>query len=462
MFLTGYISAFVFPVNGQNLVPNPGFEHYSSCPVFASQLDSAVPWFNPSAGTPEFYHACAAYSSGVSVPQQYTGGFQYARTGSGYAGLFTYRTDIPDMREYAEISLQSPLVAGSCYYFEMYVNQPNNFSVVTDGFGALLVEGEYHLNSGKVINKIPQIDNPAGNLLQDSAGWMKISGYFTAKGGENHLIIGNFRDDVHTIHSLFNPSCWYLNCAYLLVDDILLTPFNIELDLGSDTILCEGTEIVLSAGNAGSSWTWNTGSTLPDLVVNQEGIYWVEAGLGSCRVRDSIRIGYLAAPPARLPDDTVLCVGEELFLNAAVWQANYLWSDNTVNPGLLVSKPGIYWVNVSNQCGENTDSITISMTDCYCSLIVPNVFTPNADQVNDVFKPLIDCRLSDYQLTIYNRWGTRVFSTGNPDTGWNGQINSNAAASGTYFWQISYSGNNNGKSVNFSKNGTLALIRNDQ
>jgi len=342
------------------------------------------------------------------------------------------------------------------------LNQPNNFSIATDGFGALLVEGEFHLNSGKVINKIPQIDNPVGNLLQDSAGWTQISGYFTAKGGEDHLIIGNFRDDAHTVHSLFNPSCWYLNCAYLLVDDILLIPFNVTLDLGSDTILCVGTEIVLSAGSVGTSWTWNTGSTLPDLVVNQEGIYWVEAGFGSCSVRDSIQIGYLAAPPVRLPDDTALCAGDELILNAGVWQANYLWSDNTVNPGLIVSKPGIYWVNVSNRCGENSDTITISMIDCYCNMIVPNVFTPNSDQVNDVFKPLIDCRLSHYHLAIYNRWGTQVFSTDNPDTGWNGLIKSNAAASGTYFWQISYSGNNNGNSVSYSKKGALALIRNEQ
>jgi len=119
LLIAWYLSASVFSVLGQNLVPNPGFEQYSSCPIFASQLDSAVPWFNPTAGTPEFYNACAAYSSGVSVPQQYTGGFQYARTGSGYAGLFTYLTDIPDMLEYAEIRLHSPMVAGSFYSFEI-------------------------------------------------------------------------------------------------------------------------------------------------------------------------------------------------------------------------------------------------------------------------------------------------------------------------------------------------------
>ncbi len=458
-FILSLVWAFQGGIYAQNLVPNAGFESYSACPVFASQLDSAVPWFNPTAGTPEFYHACAAYSSGVSVPQQYTGGFQYARSGSGYAGLYTYNNYVADMREYAEIQLISPLVTGICYYFEMYVNVPNNFSLASDGIGALFVQGALHANSAKVIPQSPQIENPVGNVLTDTAGWTKIAGYFTADGGEDHLIIGNFRDDDHTITTVVNPNCWYLHAAYLLIDDVLLQPVEGTLELGSDTLVCHGSQLVLSTGNFGTSWLWSNGSVQPELIVNQEGIYWAEAFLGTCSFRDTIRITYLYPPPVQLPEDTSLCPGDVLILKAGVWQAEYLWSDLSKDPELVVTQPGLYWVKVSNICGANADTIRVSSGDCICIVHIPNVFTPNADQFNDTFKPQINCRLTDYHLSIFNRWGRLVFSTDQPDLGWNGQIQSNTASSGTYFWRLTYSGNTNGKSITYTRNGALTLIR---
>lgn len=55
-------------------------------------------------------------------------------------------------------------------------------------------------------------------------------------------------------------------------------------------------------------------------------------------------------------------------------------------------------------------------------IYIPNSFTPNEDGFNDLFKPVIDSRISSdlYELTIYNRWGELVFQTSDPDEAWNG------------------------------------------
>lgn len=69
---------------------------------------------------------------------------------------------------------------------------------------------------------------------------------------------------------------------------------------------------------------------------------------------------------------------------------------------------------------------------------VPNTFTPDGDEYNNVFKPIISSGydLSDYSLDIYNRWGERIFTSHNTDIGWDGTYNGSLIQDGTYTWKI--------------------------
>ena len=98
-----------------------------------------------------------------------------------------------------------------------------------------------------------------------------------------------------------------------------------------------------------------------------------------------------------------------------------------------------------------------------------NVFTPNNDGANDVFYPYvrdtdfssnkIDIETGDYELTIYNRWGTLVFKDNQYSKGWNGKtLNGVNASDGTYFWIASYLSNCNVKNERIIKKGFLQLM----
>ena len=65
---------------------------------------------------------------------------------------------------------------------------------------------------------------------------------------------------------------------------------------------------------------------------------------------------------------------------------------------------------------------------------MPNVFTPNGDGSNDIFKPVKSKGIAEMQTYIYNRWGGQVFETNNPNIEWDGQD----LADGTYFWVVKY------------------------
>ena len=71
-------------------------------------------------------------------------------------------------------------------------------------------------------------------------------------------------------------------------------------------------------------------------------------------------------------------------------------------------------------------------------IYVPNSFTPNDDNYNNFFKPVLngDFDVFDYELTIYNRWGELIFESKNPSTGWDGYYHNRKALEGAYIWQL--------------------------
>jgi hypothetical protein len=201
---------------GQNLVPNHSFEEIVTCPTDFSQLLYAPPWTLPpnTTGTNDLYNACDTFH--VGVPTNYTG-YQNAHTGVGYAGFFAWGG--PNLREYLQVQLTSPLVAGEKYYVEMYVSPSEEYGIAIDALGIYLSANAV-AGSGNwfPLPYTPQISNPANSIISDSLNWTCISGSYTAAGGENYLTIGNFKNDVSTDTLLFNPPGWYR--AYYYIDDV--------------------------------------------------------------------------------------------------------------------------------------------------------------------------------------------------------------------------------------------------
>jgi gliding motility-associated-like protein len=81
--------------------------------------------------------------------------------------------------------------------------------------------------------------------------------------------------------------------------------------------------------------------------------------------------------------------------------------------------------------------IAVQGCDLENNLLIPNVFTPNADGINDPYRVLI-CGAEQFLLSIFDRSGRRLFSTTDPETGWDGRINGNAAQEGMYIAKVRY------------------------
>jgi len=228
------------------------------------------------------------------------------------------------------------------------------------------------------------------------------------------------------------------------------------VDLGNDTTLCQGDELLIDAYFPDAIYLWQDNSSNPTYNITQPGIYWVIVSLDENSTTDTIVVQYNQVPSIDLGSDTVLCESEILILNAFYPESNYNWQDNSIETTFGVFSSGNYWVEVNNQCGTTTDSINVVYEDCDCNIYFPNVFTPNGDGINDDFIPVYDCEFSKYNLIIYNRWGNKIFETDDENIKWDGIINGIKAPEGVYLYVLTYEPHNK---IAKQVNGYITLIR---
>jgi hypothetical protein len=224
IILSAIIISAAFAGKAQNLVPNGDFEQYTTCPNSIGQFDVVTTWLNPSTATPDYFNQCAGATI-EGVPDNLFG-YQFAHSGDGYAGAYLFEmfdTVAYDYREYIEVPLTAPLVANNCYHFEMYVSLAEKLSNYTTSdygvyFSDSLISG---LATQNTLPFTPQISNSTG-YITDTLNWVLIEGDYTATGGENHLMIGNFRDDTVIDTIQVGPDLGH-SIIYFFIDDVSLT-----------------------------------------------------------------------------------------------------------------------------------------------------------------------------------------------------------------------------------------------
>jgi gliding motility-associated-like protein len=89
---------------------------------------------------------------------------------------------------------------------------------------------------------------------------------------------------------------------------------------------------------------------------------------------------------------------------------------------------------------------------------IPNSFTPNFDNLNDVFMPKA-IGVLDYKFDIYNKWGERIFKTTDPAEGWDGSYKGKPCEQDVYVWKITFT---NEVTLKFEEHvGIVTLIPKD-
>lgn len=211
---------------GINLVPNSSFEKFRNknpdlnADPYVVYRNYLSKWGSPTKGTPDLI-----YSFNDEESDQ-------ARTGEKMIGILTHnpiskRSDT--WREYAQTKLDQPLEEGKIYHIEFWAKRHRQANMASNNLGVYLGKAPIVEKNYEPITEMTLALNENEIINPDEPQWVKISGDYTALGGEKFFILGNFFDNENTVFkdvkNIGEPA-W--ENPYYLVDDISLREIIIE------------------------------------------------------------------------------------------------------------------------------------------------------------------------------------------------------------------------------------------
>jgi gliding motility-associated-like protein len=180
----------------------------------------------------------------------------------------------------------------------------------------------------------------------------------------------------------------------------------------------------------------------------------------SCTADISYSVEVLPSPKANFwisPENPLAEIDEVKFINSSTGENQVFWSWNFTGSEADPAITSAYSKDVVNHFGRGgvyvAALVVIDTKGCADTIIkrifveedimlfVPNSFTPNGDQLNDIFLPIAK-GVNILTLKIFDRWGKKIFESQTIGEGWDGKYNGEAVPDGNYVWTIVYSSDN--------------------
>ena len=235
------------------------------------------------------------------------------------------------------------------------------------------------------------------------------------------------------------------------------------IDLGEDFNVCPGEEFELSVETDGDSFTWMDGNitdaTRPFAIV---GTYHVTATLDGCINEDEIQVSNFETHFISLGPDTLICDDVTLPINIEIPGGTYSWSDGSMDGSRELEEPGLYAVEVFDGNCYFEDVLELTTRECvYFSLFAPNVFSPNGDDRNDIFRLEMNpsIQIQNFSFHVFDRWGSLLFTTSDPNQGWDGYKGGQIASTDVYIYAVSMDYVDDNGPGSYKGGGDVLLIK---
>ncbi len=222
--------------------------------------------------------------------------------------------------------------------------------------------------------------------------------------------------------------------------------------LGNDTLICDNKwTIHPNVQNADSAYkyTWNNGGNQASIIINKSGQYTCTLSVNQCIVIDTIHVNFEYPSEYKKQIDKILdCEKNPITVDLTNGKQNtYFWSDNRNDSIRNLIEMGIYEYEIINKCGNFKDTFQVFHEDCNCTFKLPQIFSPNGDNINDNWYPNYTCKIGsiEFSIIIMNRWGEIVFIGNNQNSQWDGSFKGIPQPIGTYIVQINFKENNQNK-----------------
>ncbi|PPK86442.1 gliding motility-associated-like protein [Neolewinella xylanilytica] len=273
---------------------------------------------------------------------------------------------------------------------------------------------------------------------------------------------------------------------------VLATDYTVEAT--APTTVCAGQPLTLTAAVTPSEITGTYVWTLPS-GVNQSGqrisvddpapgVYTVTFtdALGCTTATDTVTVEILGAdldPQVliTLPDGTVVPNGGSVFAGGSVTleasvpgdlNFSYSWSGNydpsSANGQTITvdipradgaPEPLSYTVTLTSEQGGCVFEATVFLNVEQSRVEVPDFFSPDSDGRNDRFRLFYNGTITDYTMIVYDRWGQKVFTSDDPQEGWDGTKDGTPQPADVYLYLAKFRQDG----VELQEDGEVTLVR---
>jgi gliding motility-associated-like protein len=203
-----------------------------------------------------------------------------------------------------------------------------------------------------------------GSIDLEVSGGNSANYQYSWSNGDNSQDISNLTAGLYTVT--------VSDGSYLAIDTCRIKVENAPvLELGPDQLNCTGTFILLDALNPGASYLWNTGQ-ITQTVSAISGKYKLTVTNSCGNAIDSVIINSDGLPTVWLGEDSTICIGSSISLDALNEGSTYSWqpdSETSKTISKTISANRTYKVTVTTQCGKTAEDEIVFTTKTKPALI---------------------------------------------------------------------------------------------
>ncbi|MEO6670192.1 MAG: gliding motility-associated C-terminal domain-containing protein [Ferruginibacter sp.] len=227
---------------------------------------------------------------------------------------------------------------------------------------------------------------------------------------------------------------------------------NITLATQADTTICNGSSFTANTQSNATVFNWSPATGVSDpnianpvLSPTSTTTYTLDATLQLCTLSGTFTVT-VPVVNANAGSDQDINPGGSVQLQSTASAGTYLWTPATglnsatsLNPVASPTETTTYTLIVTTPEGcTNSDIVIVNVKqDIGCT--DPMVaFTPNGDGINDRWLVGVESCYANAAVQVYNRYGSKVFSTGNYKNNWEGRYKDKLLPDGTYYFVVDF------------------------
>ena len=383
----------------QNLLNNNSFEARFDCPTnnrnrFFVLQNNIFHWVGPLSRT-SYFNTCATYvacGSDCTVPVNWPG-YQNARTGDGYIGVYTFRVgefrqiipfpgfdfceDFYDV-SFAWSRTKETMIPQKKYYVEYYTSLSDSslYARNTLGMGFSVDTPRFDVNIEWPVNPFQLINDTVS--LTDKVNWQHLQWIFEADSAYDWITIGPAQKCPQPNDTVYvggdNLNClegWTYSFYY--IDDVGLY----EIQGSNSTQTFCGNTASLSTPLGSFNHIWSNGGRTANTTISGSGTYTVFYRIDSLAISDTINVEFMPTIAENfLGADTVLLVPQSTISLSGPAGYSYSWNTGSTVRTLDITSPGTYWLTVTDQNGCMTTDTVVVVFDTSVGI---NNFWKNTD-----------------------------------------------------------------------------------